>query len=438
MNKIIFSLASVLAFSLYGQAQLTLSHDQCLEMAITASEDVRIAENETQQSKLDWEVARTNRLPRLSGSANGFYMAPNMGMNGMDFVMHGAWSAGLTLTQPIWTGGKITAGIDLAKIGRDAREQQSAVTKLDVITDADNAYWTYIALIEKQKMLQSMISFVEEAYQQVEASVSAGMSTRADQLRLEAKRSDVSYQMEKVINGLDMCRMGLCRIIGVDFDTEIVPVDTTIQVKNPMDLLGLDGGVSLRPEYQLLQSQISASEKQIKLTRADYLPSIALSGMYNWYGNMKMKGVASDGMGGYVPYTSKINDNFGLVALSVSIPLINWGEGFKKVKQKKIALENSKLELEKNIKLMDLQLRNAQMNLTSAYSMIQTAERGEEEATEALRVMQDRFDVGMCTVTDLLEAQSQWHSARSNTIEARTQYKIYETEYLRAAGLLNP
>lgn len=151
-----------------------------------------------------------------------------------------------------------------------------------------------------------------------------------------------------------------------------------------------------------------------------------------------MKGVASDGMGGYVPYTSKINDNFGLVALSVSIPLINWGEGFKKVKQKKIALENSQLELEKNIKLMDLQLRNAQMNLTSAYSMIQTAERGEEEATEALRVMQDRFDVGMCTVTDLLEAQSQWHSARSNTIEARTQYKIYETEYLRAAGLLNP
>ncbi len=437
MKKIlIFILA--LGMSASAGAQLTLSHDECIQMALAASEDVRIAGNEQQQSKLDLEVANTNRLPRLSGSANGFYMAPNMGMNGMDFVMHGAWSAGLTLTQPIWAGGKITAGIALAKIGREAKAEQAKMAKLDVITDADNAYWTYIALLEKEKMLQSLISFVEEAYSQVQASVSAGMSTRADQLRLEAKRSDVNYQMEKVRNGLDMCRMGLCRIIGVDFDTQIVPADTLVVVKNPIDLIAKDGGVSLRPEYKLLQSQVSASEKQIKLVRGDYMPTVALSGMYNWYGNMKLKGMASDGMGGYVPYTTKLNDNFGLLALSVNIPLVNWGEGYKKVKQKKIALENSRLELEKNTKMLDLQLRNARMNLTSAYTQIGTAEQGEAEATEALRVMQDRFDVGMCTVTDLLEAQSQWHTARSNTIEARTQYKIYETEYLRAAGLLEP
>lgn len=39
--------------------------------------------------------------------------------------------------------------------------------------------------------------------------------------------------------------------------------------------------------------------------------------------------------------------------------------------------------------------------------------------------------------TDLLDAQSQWQQAESNLIEAQTQYKIYETEYLRATGSLN-
>ena len=68
--------------------------------------------------------------------------------------------------------------------------------------------------------------------------------------------------------------------------------------------------------------------------------------------------------------------------------------------------------------------------------MIATAEAGERDASEALRIMTDRYDVGMCTLTDLLEAQAQWHSARSNVIEARTQHKIYETDYLHAAGLL--
>ena len=85
---------------------------------------------------------------------------------------------------------------------------------------------------------------------------------------------------------------------------------------------------------------------------------------------------------------------------------------------------------------MSIELKNAYNNLHSSESLIATAESGEREAAEALRVMTDRYEVGMCTLTDLLEAQSQWHSARSNIIEAKTQYKIYETDYLHAAGLL--
>ena len=85
---------------------------------------------------------------------------------------------------------------------------------------------------------------------------------------------------------------------------------------------------------------------------------------------------------------------------------------------------------------MSIELKNAYNNLRSAEVLITTAEAGERDAAEAVRVMKDRYDVGMCTLTDLLEAQSQWHSARSNIIEAKTQYKINETDYLHAAGLI--
>ena len=50
--------------------------------------------------------------------------------------------------------------------------------------------------------------------------------------------------------------------------------------------------------------------------------------------------------------------------------------------------------------------------------------------------MQERYDVSMCTLTDLLDAQTQWQQAESNFIEAQTQYKIYETEYKRTTGRL--
>ena len=51
-----------------------------------------------------------------------------------------------------------------------------------------------------------------------------------------------------------------------------------------------------------------------------------------------------------------------------------------------------------------------------------------------MRVTNNKYNVSMALLTDLLDAQSQWKQAKSNLIEAQTQYKIYETEYLRATG----
>lgn len=73
----------------------------------------------------------------------------------------------------------------------------------------------------------------------------------------------------------------------------------------------------------------------------------------------------------------------------------------------------------------------------SSESLIATAESGEREAAEALRVMTDRYEVGMCTLTDLLEAQSQWHSARSNIIEAKRNIKSMKQTICMQPDCLN-
>jgi len=50
--------------------------------------------------------------------------------------------------------------------------------------------------------------------------------------------------------------------------------------------------------------------------------------------------------------------------------------------------------------------------------------------------MREKYDENYCTLTDLLDAQSQWQQAECNLIEAKTQYKISESEYLKAIGKL--
>ena len=126
-----------------------------------------------------------------------------------------------------------------------------------------------------------------------------------------------------------------------------------------------------------------------------------------------------------------------MAVASLSIPIHNWGKGIKGIKKAKLELDNKRLELSKNERLMNIELKQAEQNISDGYNMIKSSTIAVAQASENLRNMQLNYEVGMCTLTDLLDAQAQWQEARSCQIEAETQYKIYETEYLRVTGRLS-
>lgn len=434
MKKItmIFAALCMAAYT-QGQEALHLSLAECRQLALERNENLKQSDNKLRQVELDKAIAFSNYLPKFDASVSGTYMFPNMEMNGMEMELHGMYFAGIMVTQPIYTGGKIMAGNKLAKIGKETASETVRKTRMQVIADADNAYWSLIAVNWKVRMLEAYQAQMNALYQQTEVSVNAGMATTNDLLRITAKRSEIDYQLQKAKNGENLCRLSLCNVLGCALDTEITPVDTVIHISAPQDL---DESIALRPELRLLQSQVDAAKVQIKVTRADILPSVALMGSYMFYGNEKIKGYTQDVAGNNVPFTNKIDDNFGMVALTVNVPLFHWGEGLKKIRKAKYELHNAQLDLQKNTRLLSIEARQAVQNVTDGYNMVETARLGDQQGQENLRVMTEQYQNGLCTLTDLLDAQTQWQQAQSNLIEAQTQYKIYETEYLRVTGKL--
>ena len=172
------------------------------------------------------------------------------------------------------------------------------------------------------------------------------------------------------------------------------------------------------------------------MTLADYLPTIGLQLGWNAFGNLKMKSFVEGPDGNYYPYTSTTNYKGFMGAVSLSVPIFHWGEGYRKVKKAKIEVENAELALEKNRKLMELQAHQAYSNYSDGLELIKSADKAFMEAKQNLDMMQDQYEQGIMTLTDLLEAQAQWQSSYSNLIEARTQYRIYRVDYLRAVGIL--
>lgn len=435
LSMLLCVVSQVVALAQPSGAALTLNVEKCRQMALESSEDVKKGNNALTQSVLDRKIAVSAFLPAIDASGSVMYMTPDMEMSGMEMIMKGTYMAGVMLTQPIYAGGKILTGKKMAEMGANAAAEQLRMAKASVIYDADNAYWTYVAVLQKQEMMDVLAAQLDTLFSQIGVASSAGMATDADLLTVKAKRSEVEYQVRKVANGVALCKMALCRVVGVPFDTEIAVED--VAVPEEFTRMGTDNvSVSDRPEMRLLETSLEISRMQVRMTRGDYLPTLALVGGYCPYGNIKMKTMVDAGGGNYVPYTQKIGQDMGVAMLSLSIPIFKWGQGYNKVRKAKIDVDNAALNMQKNGRLMELQANQAAFNLSDSYNLIEAARDGKAQADENLRVTENRYHASMCPLSDYLDAQFQWQQARSNLIEAFTQSRIAETDYLMSVGAL--
>lgn len=431
MKRIVITvLIAVQCVAVFPQQKMTLA--DCRETALRHNEDLQKADIELQKAELDRQIAYNAYLPKLDGSVMGLYMK-DQDIMGNNLLLRGTYVAGLNLTQPIYVGGQITAANRLARLGKECQQENLRKTRAEVLAEVDKSYYTLISVSQKVRMLEAFLCQMNGLIEKLRASVSAELATGNDMLRVEAKRSEVEYQLQKARNGEELCRLALGNALGLPITEQVVPIDTVFSVEA---ISQLDENFELRPELSLLKKNVEVKETLAKKERSNFLPTIALSVGYSYYGNLKMRGTTMQPDGTPYQFEQKFSDDIPMGMLSVSIPIFHWGSEFKKAKKARLDVTAAQLDLQKNRRLLSIEVRQAVQNVTSGYQMVQTAQTGQQQADENLRVMQLKYDCSMATLTDLLDAQAQWQQAHSNLIEAQAQYKIYQTEYLRATGRL--
>lgn len=438
MKRKIIILSYMFAMAGLSQAQpLSLSLQDCRKMALEYNEKIRIADNAVNKARLDRQIAFAQYLPKVDGSFTLLHMQTQDLLEigdvlGVSLQTRGTFLAGVSVTQPLYVGGQITAANRLARIGQTVSEEQKRKTRQQVIADVDNAYYTLISVRSKVRMLEAYSRQMQGLYDQVKLGVDVQMATTNDLLRISTKQNEISYQLQKARNGEQLCGLALAYAIGADMDQTIIPSDTVLQSQN----LGLSEDFSARPDLHLLQQQVKANEVMVKKERSNYLPTLALLGSYSYHDNLRLKGNLNLPHGTALDYHYTFSGSCPYALLSLRMPLFHWGAELKKVKKARLNLADSKLQLQQMERGMRIEVRKAVQNVTDAQRMVETATTGRQQADENLRVMRQKYDNQMCTMTDLLDAQSQWQQSRSNLIEAQTQLKIYETEYLRVTGQL--
>lgn len=412
---------------------VTLNVSRAIDLALENSQELLMAKNAVEQSRLNRQIARTAYLPSLSGSVTGMWRLPDSETDmGMTLRMRGVYMAGISLTQPIFAGGKIVASNRLAGIGLAVANEQLRQTRIRIAANAETSYWSYVAVLSKLEMMNSYRAQIDTAYNQTMTSFEAGMATKNDLLRIEARRGQVIYQQEQVANGVELCRMALCDALGLDFDTPVTVEDSDIPVEALPDLENYD--LDVRPEMQMLRADVEARRQQVRVTRSDYLPQIGLQAGWSALGNIKLDMMQQDANGNYMPVSNRINSNGWSIMVSLQVPLFSWGQGVKKIRHARLEVDNAMLNLDRSSRQLDLQVQQAISNVRTGEGLVRSAETSLRQAEAALASTTESHRLGLATINDLLDAQAQWHTSRSSLIEAKAQLRIHIVDYRAATA----
>ena len=148
---------------------------------------------------------------------NGQYVPSTVALlpkSALTYNVHNVFAGALTVSQPIYMGGKIKAMNEITRYAEQLAVSMRDSKVEDIIYSVDAAYWQVVSLREKQKLAQSYVELVEALDRDVKALLDQGMATKATLLSVDVKLNEANVALTKVNNGLALTRMLLNQVCG--------------------------------------------------------------------------------------------------------------------------------------------------------------------------------------------------------------------------------
>ena len=381
--KKLFLLTILLHLTFIVKAQTSLSLDSCRALALTNNKDLLISHEKINAAHYQRKAAFTNYLPNFS--ATGAYMRnqkefsllnndQKAALSGLGSNLAGpigqaatgiiatypelaplisslsgslpaaldqvgnslvdalrtdtrnVYAGAITLTQPLYMGGKIRAYNKITKYAEELARQQHNGGMQEVIMSTDQAYWQVISLVNKKKLAEGYLKLLQQLDSDVEKMIAEGVATKADGLSVRVKVNEAEMTLTKVEDGLSLARMLLCQLCGLDLSSPITLADENMEniPLIPTDThFDLSTAYENRPEIRSLELATQIYKQKVNVTRAEHLPSIALMGNYM---------VTNPSV--FNSFENKFKGMWN-VGVMVQLPIWHWGEGIYKTKAAK-------------------------------------------------------------------------------------------------------
>ncbi|GAB4387658.1 MAG: TolC family protein [Thermodesulfovibrionales bacterium] len=374
--------------------------------------------------------ARGERLPRVDitgGLIHSRYALPVTPISGPPTAQgfpefdDTLYDAGVTLTLPLYRGGRLARGVSIAEAGKSVAEDLFALGRQELAFNVASAYFKVLQLEKTLLSSEETVRQLEAHRRNVELHLEAGSVPRVDLLRTETELAHARQNAIAVRNSLQSARELLKALMGFeDLGREISLVPESLAAASPgLARTGLEDALARRPDYQAALKETAMAAEGVRLAEGRRLPSLDIVGEFS----------EKTGADYFEP-----RENW-LMGVRLTLPVFDGGVIRSQVGRQKKALERAG-EVERSLRLrIAREVRDARREMENASERIGVAEKALGAARESLRIELLRFDAGEGTSTDVMDAQAALLRAETEYYQGLYDREIAMASLIKAVGL---
>jgi outer membrane protein TolC len=340
------------------------------------------------------------------------------------------WNAGVQIAQSIYDGGKLLAAVKAARLTKEQALAQYQSVIADSLLAVRMAYYDVLLAAQQITVHEASVNLLKKEMEDQQRRYDAGTVPRFNVLRAEVAVANERPLLIQARNNYRIAKNNLSNLLGYNLPRDIWE-DIPLQLTDTLDAVpyqvnlpeAIQQALSHRTELVALRKAEQLQQLNIVNAKSGYKPTVQVFAGYGWVNAQFTPPVTLD---------HDINGwNAGAqMSWDIFDGLLTHG----KVVQAKALNEKSRTDLADQSRQIELQVRTAYSDFIEAKEVLDSQEKVQEEADEALREAKARAEAGTGTQLDVLDAETSLTQARTTNVQALHDYAAARAKLERAIG----
>jgi len=452
MNKTLFFFLFMVCPALcLGQetssADMTLSLDDCLRIALNENPTVKVADMEIKRMDYSRIETLSALLPQASfnGTYNRMLAKQVMYMNmdgfggasgdegsadapksskerssggGIKVGLDNSYQVGFSATMPL-IAPQLWASLKLSDSQILQAVEQSRASKLDLVNQVKNAYYALMLAVDSRKVMQESYDMAALTHDIYTKKHEAGAASDYEVLRTSVAMKNIEPQLMQADIAIKQARLQLAILMGMDTNQPFAIRGELQEYEESMysDLLNIDNDYTSNSSLILNDIQTAQLERALKVQQASLYPTLSATANYNW-----------TSMSNGSPLRNFRWTPFSTAGITLSVPLFTGGSRYSKIKQAKLQVEEMKWQrenLERSVAMqVDLAIDNIKVNVEQIASCSESV----KEAERAHDIQEQSFAIGATSYLDLRDSELALTQSRLTYIQAIYNYLVAQSQ----------